>query len=389
MSSWRKRAQIVLVSTLLCGGAATNASAAPTVDAVDDPVTLGRALAGDISWVTGAAFEARPGGQVSALVSGGLAGFPTTGDHAVLLSTGRAQMITEPNSSGGSGTDVGGPAVRGNSDFDVTVLRVDLQVPATANCLVGLDFRFLSEEYPEYVGSRYNDAFVAELDRTTWTTSGSTITAPDNFAFDPDGKTISINATGETSMSPQQAAGTTFDGATPILTAATPLTPGAHRLYLSIFDQGDHIYDSAVLIDNLRLGRVNNVATDCKPGAKVIDKRKYVALGDSYSSGFGVEPYFSGTHKDGTENDCQRSQSAYGPVVATKRQLELSFHACQGAVTKDFYQARNSTWGEIRQLDHLRSDTGLVTFSIGGNDAKFADVLAECILGFELLPFNT
>jgi len=30
-----------------------------------------------------------------------------------------------------------------------------------------------------------------------------------------------------------------------------------------------------------------------------------------------------------------------------------------------------------------------VTFTIGGNDAEFANSLAECILGFELLPFNT
>ena len=166
------------------------------------------------------------------------------------------------------------------------------------NCLVGIDFRFLSEEYPEYVGSRYNDAFVAELDNSTWTTSGSTISAPNNFAFDPTGNPITINAAGTTSMTAAEAEGTTFDGATSMLTAATPLSPGAHSLYLSIFDQGDHVLDSAVIIDNLRHGTVGNVATDCKPGATVINKRMYVALGNSYSSGLGVEPYCPGTHTD-------------------------------------------------------------------------------------------
>ena len=78
------------------------------------------------------------------------------------------------------------------------MLRVDLDVPSTANCLVGLDFRFLSEEFPEYVGSRFNDAFIAELDRSTWTTAGSTIIAPDNFALDPNGSAITINAAGQT-----------------------------------------------------------------------------------------------------------------------------------------------------------------------------------------------
>lgn len=175
----------------------------------------------------------------------------------------------------------------------------------------------------------------------------------------------------------------------PLLTAVTPPSPGAHSLYLSIFDQGDRIYDSAVIVDNLRLRSVGYVATGYKPGAKVIDESKYVALGDSHSSGFGVSPYFPGTHKDAGYNDCQRSTRAYGPRVTNAKGLALDFHACQGAVTKNLYNPRNSTWGELGQLDHLKSDAGLVTFSIGGNDAKFADVLAECILGFELLPFNT
>ncbi|WP_346027393.1 GDSL-type esterase/lipase family protein [Arthrobacter parietis] len=365
------------------------ATAVPTVQLSDDPVALGKALAGDITWVTGAAFETRAGASASALVSDGVAGLPTSGPMAAMLSTGNAMIVTDPNTSGSSGADLGGSPYRGNSDFDVTVLRVDLEVPSTVNCLVGIDFRFLSEEYPEYVGSRYNDAFIAELDESTWTTSGSEIIAPDNFAHDPSGSPITVNSAGATSMSQLEAAGTTFDGATPLLTAATPLTPGPHSLYLSIFDQGDRAYDSGVIVDNLRMGTVGNVATDCVPGAEVADNSRYVGLGDSYSSGFGVAPYFPGTFEDSGPNNCQRSDRAYAPLVAAARGLTLDFHACQGAVTKDFYGARNDTWGESPQLDHLNEETGLVTLSIGGNDAKFGDVLAECLLGMELLPFNT
>ncbi|MEJ7583172.1 MAG: choice-of-anchor L domain-containing protein [Acidimicrobiales bacterium] len=130
-----------------------------------------------------------------------------------------------------------------------------------------LDLRFLSEEFPEFVGQSVNDAFIAEVDNSTWTTSGSTITAPDNFAFDPTGEVISINSSGATSMSADEAAGTTYDGATPLLSASTAVTAGAHHLYLSIFDQGDTIYDSAVFVDGLGLGFVPNPATQCKPGA--------------------------------------------------------------------------------------------------------------------------
>lgn len=380
---------VLSLVTTISGMSPQSAWAAGQVSATGDAIALGRALVSDTTWVTGAELVHQAGPTSSALVSGDIAGFPLSGQYAAMLSTGNATTITQPNSSGSTGTSFGGPPRRGNTDRDVTVLRVDLNVPQSSNCLVGLDFRFLSEEYPEWVGSSFNDAFIAELDRSTWTTSGSTITAPDNFAFDPTGNPVTINAAGQTSMKPEHAEGTTFDGATPLLTAATPLTPGAHSLYLSIFDQGDTAYDSAVIVDNLRLGHVGDPATQCKPGAKVVDKSRYVALGDSYSSGFGVSPYYAGTHKDAGPNDCQRSTKAYGPLVADLRGLDLDFNACQGAVTKDFLQPRNSTWGEVAQLEHLREDTGVVTFSAGGNDAKFADVLAECILGMELLPFNT
>lgn len=370
------------------------AQSTPSVELSSDPVALGEAMMADTSWVTGAGFETRAGVNSTGLVSGGLAGMPTNGPKAAVLSTGDASMITSPNTSGSSGSQLGGGNIRGNTDRDVTVLRVDIEVPETVNCLVGVDFRFFSEEYPEYVGSSFNDAFIAELDKSTWTTSGSQISAPDNFAFDPAGNPITINSAGTTSMSDAEAEGTTFDGATPLLTAATPLTPGKHSLYLSIFDQGDMSYDSAVIIDNLRMGTVGDVATECTPGAEVAKNIKYVALGDSYSSGFGAGQYLPGTYtevkeEDGGGNNCQRSELAYSSVLAAARKLELDFHACQGAVTKHFYQPRNTTWGETAQLDHLDEQTDLVSFSIGGNDAKFGEVLRECIDGVELLPFNT
>jgi hypothetical protein len=356
-----------------------------------DPVALAGAIVADPSIVTGASYVERPPfGTPVALSSDALGSFPTDGDDFGILTTGNAALAGNANSSGSSGASNRGGRVRGDTDFDVVVLRIDLNVPASANCLVGMDFRFLSEEYPEWVGTDYNDAFIAELDRTTWTTSGSTISAPDNFAFDPDAQPITINAAGVTSMTPEGASGTTYDGGTPLLTAATPISPGPHVLYLSIFDQGDDIYDSAVLVDNLRFGRVADVTTDCEPGAELADEHNvYSGLGDSYSSGFGIEPYFPGTHGGG--NDCQRSELAFAPLIAGLiSRLQLDFHACQGAVTRDFYEARaGGAWGELPQLDYLTEDTGLVTFTIGGNDAHFADVLAECILGFELLPFNT
>jgi hypothetical protein len=388
---WAAALALVVAFATLTTASATAAG----VDLSLNPaaVDLARSMVATPSTVTGAAYESKPPfGTPTAVASGELDGFPTGGpgtDFAI-LTTGDASLASTANTAPNTGRSDGGGHVRGNTDYDVTVLRIDLDVPGTANCLVGMDFRFLSDEYPEYVGTDFNDAFVAEVDQSTWTTSGSTIDAPRNFAFDPSGNPITINAAGVTAMTAGDAAGTTYDGATPLLTAATPITPGHHSLYLSIFDQGDQIYDSAVFIDNLRFGHVGDVARDCQAGADLAGHDDYVALGDSYSSGFGVSPFFPGTHKDGTVNDCQRSQLAYGPDLAALIGLHLEFHACQGAVTQDFYQPRDGgSWGELPQLDYLNQDAGLVTVGIGGNDAHFADVMATCIGGWELLPFNT
>ena len=114
---------------------------------------------------------------------------------------------------------------------------------------------------------------------------------------------------------------------------------------------------------------------------------EYVALGDSYASGFGVSPYESGTDVDGG-NECKRSTAAYPQLVGQRIGRTPAFHACSGARTGDLYQAKTA-WDEPAQLDALSQSTGVVTLSIGGNDAGFAQVLGDCIGGWRILPFIT
>ena len=210
----------------------------------------------DPSFVTGASWVTRPGGGSPAgTATAGILGYPTHGSDYAVLASGDVRRLA-PGGQGSSG--LGGGAVRGDTDRDVTILKVDLNVPAGRNCL-SIDFRFASEEYPVYLNSSFNDAFIAEVDTSNWTTSGSAITAPQNFAFDPSGDVISINSTGNTAMTHALAAGTGYfqdpdqAGATPPLRANKVVSAGAHSLYLSIFDQGDTALDSAVVLDNLVL----------------------------------------------------------------------------------------------------------------------------------------
>jgi hypothetical protein len=203
-----------------------------------------------------AAWASRPPyGNPAGISTKPLAGFPTAGRTFAILATGNVLLADNANSSPSSGSNAGGPTIRGSRD--VTIFRVNLRVPRGANCL-SVRFRFLSEEFPEFVGEEFNDGFIAELDETTWDTNtiGSPVIDADrNFATDSAGNIISVNSADPANVAASNAQGTTYDAATRVLRASTPITPGRHRLYLSLFDQGDRQYDSAVFLDQLTLTR--------------------------------------------------------------------------------------------------------------------------------------
>ncbi|MGC5040864.1 MULTISPECIES: SGNH/GDSL hydrolase family protein [unclassified Streptomyces] len=91
----------------------------------------------------------------------------------------------------------------------------------------------------------------------------------------------------------------------------------------------------------------------------------YVALGDSYSSGVGAGSYIS------SSGDCKRSTKAYPYLwAAANAPSSFDFTACSGARTGDVLSG---------QLGPLSSATTLVSVSVGGNDAGFADVMTTCV----------
>jgi hypothetical protein len=289
----------ILATLLVAGIVASSASAAPdpritpvNTDSSDATgyhtaaVDLAKSIAADQSQVTDAQFitttppqESFPPNGFSGPTwlhdgendgplaigndSGGpLADFPTAGSTYGILTTGDPWFADQANESAKVTRQNGGDSFRGDTDLDVSVLEADVTVPAGANCLA-LDYRFMSDEFPEFVGSQFNDAFIAEVDSTTWTTSGSTITAPNDFATKTGNAGVSINGVGPVAVSAAESTGTTYDAATGLVSTKTPITPGAHKVYLSIFDQGDQAYDSAAFVDNLRF--LTESATTCKP----------------------------------------------------------------------------------------------------------------------------
>jgi hypothetical protein len=161
---------------------------------------------------------------------------------------------------------------------------------------------------------------------------------------------------------------------------------------------------------------VEDVAWDAIAFQKLPGKPRdiVVAMGDSYSSGEGASvtggaDYYRETDVDGDDRDwrnaCHRSRHAWsrkarlpgnGASVGSRADswdptLDYHFIACSGAETEDILpltgppnflgEYGTMQYGELPQIDqgYLDANTTLVTLSIGGNDARFAEVVKQCI----------
>ncbi len=107
---------------------------------------------------------------------------------------------------------------------------------------------------------------------------------------------------------------------------------------------------------------------------------KLVSLGDSFSSGEGVEPFDSKTNTAGPpQNRCHRSIYAYPRLLGSNGSLGLNlqrFVACSGATTLN---VENGQWNEPSQLNAVDASTKTVVISVGGNDIGFEQFALACI----------
>jgi len=93
---------------------------------------------------------------------------------------------------------------------------------------------------------------------------------------------------------------------------------------------------------------------------------RYVALGDSYSSGLGAGSYIS------SSGSCDRSTVAYSALWASAyHPASYVSVACAGATTSSVISG---------QLSALSSQTTLVSITVGGNDVGFESVMETCVL---------
>ena len=110
----------------------------------------------------------------------------------------------------------------------------------------------------------------------------------------------------------------------------------------------------------------------------------YVALGDSYSAGEGLLPFAPGT----AATNCDRSTSSAYPDLLFKllriqdHQASLSFTACAGALVGEILRPTHRAGGLVppQVSGKIQPSVGLVTLTIGGNNAIFSKVVQTCVV---------
>lgn len=122
-----------------------------------------------------------------------------------------------------------------------------------------------------------------------------------------------------------------------------------------------------------------------RPRPVTIPAEGYVAIGDSYAAGEGLNPYLAGTADPPAGNRCHRSTDAYGPLLAGSSRF--TFKACSGALIAHVKREGQKHGGVDvggPQLDGVVTP-GLVTLTVAGNNAGFSDVVKFCAFNLDCL----
>jgi len=220
------RITLAVTLALLVPGAAHAVTGAQCASAMD----FDSNAVGPVSYPQGVADMAQVTSNLGIYV-------PFEGSTMCILSTGDTANITNMFDYDWPGTGAD------TSAGDRITVEFDVTVPPWANSFF-FRHNFFSREYPEWVGSAFNDGFEIHLTGAAW--SGQMV-------FDSVGNPISVNSAFFTVTTPALLAGTGFDqdGSTGWLVSIAPVLPNdVITLSMTIYDTADGVWDSAVLLDD-------------------------------------------------------------------------------------------------------------------------------------------
>lgn len=114
----------------------------------------------------------------------------------------------------------------------------------------------------------------------------------------------------------------------------------------------------------------------------------HVGMGDSYASGEGNPPFDVGTDTpsnfplNNVAGSCHRSKDSWQQWIDVDTPFALEKHmACSGANTEAMLApAFKGETGQVEALRRLEPKPNIITLTVGGNDAKFGDMVGACYL---------
>jgi len=280
----------LLVAAAIAIACLEDAIAQATIDdSTASPTQMANRLEGSGVTITNPAFAAGNGSSrnnMYGLFSNGMAGANLSIDNGIVLTTGTVVDALGPNDDDAASQGVSIPyldpdlvAIDPLAVYNAAILQFNLTLDPYATGFE-IDYQFGSEEYPDYVGSQFNDVFAFFV-------SGPGVSGTQNIAQAPLGGNVRINNinvgsvgcnddltpqdlsqsafyinNGHTTAIPANCQTnaalpgpfpvvTEFNGLTTLLTArADGLTPGAtYAIKFAIADVADNSWDSGVFID--------------------------------------------------------------------------------------------------------------------------------------------
>ena len=283
---------------------------------------------------------------------------------------GRDELRCVADATGGRYFDVSEGDALGDTLGKLTSAQLDLTVDAPASTAAGLTVGVTAT----VVNDSVNDAVDTTLAIQATTETGG---APSGFVA------VSAPVRKLGNLAPDDRASRSWSIGIP---------PGARvdtlRLRVSATVNGalPSIVDKEVRVRaDVNADDMGGLLTDGARGTVAI-------LGDSFSSGEGAGAYTRDT--DVPTNRCHRSPRTYGADFFPRRKII----ACSGAVVENLYapqwngddEGRKAiaTPPQLAQLGSVAGETTMVLMSMGGNDIRFADIVAGCALPLDCQPFT-